>query len=187
MQSRTESGFTVMEMVITVAAIAVLAGMAVPTVKNVTESMKLGQGQREVEREMQTARLKAVTSNRHMRLRFNCPAAGQYRMVEVVGDTTVDDAAAATRCSDTKYPIVPPDNNPLTRPNNDGPVRRLPRTVAFGSAANLDFAPDGTVLYYSGGAYIPVPDPNGTAITLTKSSSVARITVNRLGKIQLVQ
>ena len=187
MQTRSDAGFSVMEMLIVLAAIAVLAGMAVPTIRNVTDGMKLGQGQRDVEREMQTARLKAVSSNRHMRLRFNCPAAGQYRMVEVVGDSTIDDGSAADRCSDTKYPIVPPDDNPLTRPNNDGPIRTLPSTVAFGSAATLDFAPDGTVLYDSSGAYVPVPDPDGTAITLTKDSSVARITVNRLGKIQLVE
>jgi hypothetical protein len=61
--------------------------------------------------------------------------------------------------------------------------------VSFGAAAALEFAPDGTVTYQNGGSYVAVPDPAGTAITLTKtgSTTVARITVNRLGKIQLVQ
>jgi Tfp pilus assembly protein PilE len=181
---RSEAGFTIVDMLITVAIIGVLAGMAVPALKDVTNRMKLAQGQREVQAEMQVARLKAVTTNRHIRMRFNCPAATQYRMVEVVGPT-VDDAV--DRCSATKYPELPPDNNPLTRPNHDGPIRYLPRTVTFGAAASLEFAPDGTVWYQSGGAYIPVPDPDGTAITLVKATDVVKITVNRFGKIQLVQ
>ena len=44
-------------------------------------------------------------------------------------------------------------------------------------------------MYQSGGVWIDVPDPNGTAVTLTKTgmSVVASITVNHLGKIQPVQ
>jgi hypothetical protein len=84
---------------------------------------------------------------------------------------------------------VPPDNNPLTRPNNDGPIRRLPKDVSFGAATSLEFSPQGTVKYQDGVSYLDVPDPAGTAVTLTKtrSSDVAKITVNRLGKIQLVE
>ena len=47
--------------------------MAVPALSAFGERMKLGQGQREVERELQMARLKAVTANRRMRVLFNCP------------------------------------------------------------------------------------------------------------------
>lgn len=184
MRYRSETGFTIIDMLVTISIIGTLAVMAVPAMSNVRERMKLGQGQRDVETEMQLARLKAVTTNRRMRMRFNCPAATQYRMVEVVG-STVD--AAADRCSETKYPATPPDNNPLTRPNLDGAVRTLPNGVTFGTAASLEFAPDGSVMYESGGSYIPVPDPDGTAVTVTKGSDVARITVNRLGKIQLIQ
>jgi len=182
---RSETGFTLIDVLITIAVIGTLAAVAVPALANVTERMKLGQGQREVERELQAARLKAVTANRRMRVRFNCPSARQYRMVEVIG-TASDDAA--NRCSETAYPAVPPDNNPLTRPNHDGPIRNLPKDVSFGAAAALEFAPDGTVKYLNAGSYIDVPDPDGTAITLTKTGSidVAKITVNHLGKIQLV-
>ena len=172
-------------MLVTIALIGILAGVALPVLANVGERMKLGQGQREVERAMQSARLKAVTANRRMRVRFNCPAAQQYRVVEVIGAAADD---AGDRCSEASYPAVPPDRNPLTRPNHDGPIQRLPKDVSFGAAAALEFAPDGTVRYLNGGAYVAVPDPTGTAITLTKTNTVdvAKITVNRLGKIELV-
>jgi type II secretory pathway pseudopilin PulG len=182
----SEAGFTLIDMIVTIGVLAVLAAVAVPSLANVSDRMRLGQGQREVERELQTARLKAVTANRRMRIRFNCPTARQYRLVEVIG-TAVDDAS--NRCVESAFPAVPPDNNPLTRPNHDGPVRQLPRDVSFGAASALEFAPDGTVKYLSSGVYIDVPDPDGTAVTLTKANStdVARIVVNRLGKIQLVE
>lgn len=174
------------EMILVLAVFAVLSAVAVPALTAFGERMKLGQGQREVERELQMARLKAVTANRPMRLLFNCPSAGQYRRVEVIG-SALDDAA--DRCSETKYPILPPDNNPLTRPNFDGAIRYLPRNVSFGATSGLEFAPDGTVMYQNAGVWIDVPDPDGTAITLTKTgqTDVARITVNHLGKIQAVQ
>ena len=180
---RSDPGFTLIDMMIVMAVLGTLAAVAVPSLSAVTERMRLGQGQREVEREMQTARLKAVTANRRIRVRFNCPVARSYRMVEVIG-TAADDAA--DRCLESAYPAVPADNNPLTRPNHDGPIRYLPKDVSFGAAASLEFAPDGTVKYQSGVSYIDVPDPNGTAVTLTKAgmTDVARITVNRLGKIQ---
>ena len=183
---RSETGYSLIDVLITIAIVGILAGISVPLLANVGDSMKLGQGQREVERELQTARLKAVTANRRMRVRFNCPTAGQYRMVEVIGSANDD---AANRCNETAYPAVPPDNNPLTRPNHDGPIRNLPKDVSFGAANALEFAPDGTVMYLNSGSFVAVPDPAGTAITLTKarSTQVAKITVNRLGKIQLVQ
>jgi type II secretory pathway pseudopilin PulG len=182
---QSETGFSLVDMLITVALIGIVAGISVPMLGSVGSSMKLGQGQREVERELQAARLKAVTANRRMRVRFNCPTTGEYRMVEVIGAAADD---ASNRCSETAYPAVPPDRNPMTRPNHDGPIRRLPKDVSFGAAASIQFAPDGTVMYESSGAYIDVPDPAGTAVTLTRtrSTDVAKITVNRLGKVQLV-
>jgi len=185
LRHRSQAGFTLIDMLIVIAVLGILAAVSVPSLSAVGQRMKLGQGQREVERELQTARLKAVTGNRRMRVRFNCPSVRTYRMVEVIGSAADD---AANRCAETTYPAVPPDNNPLTKPNLDGPVRYLPQDVSFGSAAALEFAPDGTVKYLSGGNYVAVPDPTGTAITLTKVGmpDVVRITVNRLGKVQVV-
>ena len=174
------------EMILVLAVFVVLSSMAVPALLAFGDRMKLGQGQRDVERELQMARLKAVTANRRMRVLFNCPAAGQYRRVEVIGSAADD---AADRCSEAKYPILPPDRNPLTRPNFDGAIRYLPLKVSFGAASGLQFAPDGTVMYQNAGVWIDVPDPDGTTVTLTKTGTtdVARITVNHLGKIQAVQ
>jgi hypothetical protein len=156
--------------------------------RDASESMRLGQAAREVERELQTARLRAVTSNRPIRVRFNCPVAGQYRMVELIGSPSLPalEDAAANRCQQNIYPSPAADNNPITVPNHDGPVRRLPKDVSFGAIKTLEFWPDGSVHADAGtGNPWPPVAPPGTAISVTKGVSVKQITVNGLGKIQL--
>ena len=182
-------GFSLVDVMITVAVLAVVAATAVPVFSNMTEGLKLSQGLREVEREMQTARLKAVTANRPIRVRFNCPVNGEYRMVELVGTPSVPAAVDVSldRCKETVYPTGG-DGNPLTRPNHDGPQKRLAKSVAFGAASTLEFWPDGSVHKDNGsGTPWPVVPTVGTAVTLTKGTTVKSITVNGIGKITLVK
>jgi len=187
---RSEAGFTLIDTICVVAIFAILAGISVPAFQNLTEGYKLGQSLREVERELQSARLKAVTSNRPLRLRFNCPAAGQYRIVELIGTPSVPAAedGAANRCQESTYPTPAADNNPLTRPNHDGPMRRLPPGITFSAANTLEFWPDGTV-HQQNGATLPWPviPAAGTSVTLAKGAVTKRIDVNGVGKITLVR
>jgi prepilin-type N-terminal cleavage/methylation domain-containing protein len=186
MLSRTRSdGFTLVDMLMTLSIFGVLAAMALPTMTDVTGALTLNAATREIERELQTARLKAVTTNNPIRVRFNFPVTNQFRMVELIGSTSTPDASDAPldRCSDTKFPYPAPDTNPLTRPNNDGPLRRLDSKLTFGTVATLEFRPDGTV-YFSNGAKVP---DTGTALTVKKGTTIRTITVNGLGKIQIQQ
>src|SRR6185369_13170678 len=124
--SRNDRGFTVSELMLVVALIGTLSVIALPVMQDVTATMKLNQAARLVEREMQDARLKAVSANRVMRVRMNCPATGYIRSVEVLG-TAADDAT--NRCMTTAFPFPPPDDDIMTRPNFDGPVRTLPNSA----------------------------------------------------------
>ena len=182
-------GFSLVDLLITVAVLAVVAAGAVPVFSNMTEGLKLSQGLREVERELQTARLKAVTANRPIRVRLNCPVNGEYRMVELLGTPSVPAGAGVSldRCKESSYSMGG-DGNPLTRPNHDGPQKRLPASVTFGATPTLEFWPDGSVHKDNGsGTPWPVVPTAGTAVTLVKGTLVKTITVNGLGKITLVQ
>jgi prepilin-type N-terminal cleavage/methylation domain-containing protein len=182
-------GFTLIEILVAVALIAILAGIGMPLLGNVADAMKLGEATREVERELQTARMTAVSANQPMRLRFDCPVAGAYRAIELVGTPSVPTAAdtAANRCALSDYPYPgDADKNPLTRPNHDGPMRQLDPKVSFTASTTIEFWPDGTAHTDTGGAN-PWPGitGTGTTITLTKGTMTKNIVVNGVGKLQI--
>jgi prepilin-type N-terminal cleavage/methylation domain-containing protein len=190
--TQSRAGFTLIDMVVTMSVMCILMAMAAPSLVNLADGMKLGQGQRDVETELNSARTIAVSANRPIRVRFNCPASGQFRRVELIGTPKIPDAndTASDRCSDTKWKFPANDTDPTTKPNHDGALRRLPANVGFGTASTLEFWPNGTVHYPSeslaSGSDTTVP-VTGTAITVTRGSEVKTIRVNGLGKIELVQ
>src|SRR5215204_6568531 len=147
----TAAGFTLVDMLATLAILGTVSAMAVPQVVDAVDSMRLGMSLRDVERELQFARLKSVSTNRPMRVRFDCPSAGKLRVVELIGTPAAPDAndsdAVLNRCSETAYPYNPTgaDQSRLTRPNNDGPVRTLYQGTTFTAKQTLEFWPNGTV------------------------------------------
>jgi len=177
-RSRDARGFTVVEMLMVVSMIAVLAVVGLPVMKDMTQSIKLSEASRLVKREMQDARLRAVNSNRLIRVRLNCPTAGYIRSVEVLG-TGADNAT--NRCT-TAYPFPPPDDDIGTRPNFDGPVRVLPNGATVSDAV-IQFGPDGTASEVISGVPTAIATP--VTITITRDSKSKTVTVNNAGKIQL--
>jgi Tfp pilus assembly protein FimT len=190
--SRTKSaaGFTLVDTLATLAIIATVSAIAIPQAGNAVDSMRLGMSVRDVERELQFAKLKAVSTNRPMRVRFDCPSAGKIRVVEVIGTSALPDAndadAVLGRCSETTYPYSPTgaDQSRLTRPNNDGAIRTVYAGTTFTAAQTLEFWPNGTTHTACQAAC----DTSGTQIntvtlTMSRKSKTKNITVNGLGKI----
>jgi prepilin-type N-terminal cleavage/methylation domain-containing protein len=183
MVPRGDRGFSLPELLMTVAIGVTLAAIAVPVIGNVVDGTKLNQAGRQVERELQTARLKAVSLNRRLRVRFNCPATGQFRFVEVVGVASTDNAL--NRCDPTAYPYPSTvDTNPLT-PQSDGPVHYLDSLATVtGGFQNIEFRPNGTAWTIDGTG-------NATAInglvtlTVTRQFKTKTVTINALGKIEI--
>jgi len=188
-------GFSLVDMLVAISVMAILVATAVPSLVNVADSMKLGQAQRDVNVELNQARLRAVSANRPIRVRFNCPTAGYYRRVELIGsvnnpDTGDDsDSAGANRCALSHYPYPAADKDPLTRPNNDGPLQQLNSKVTFTSVQTLEFWPNGTVHVAPGApAAQPWPQLSSAApanIVITQGATTRSISVNTLGKIQI--
>jgi Tfp pilus assembly protein FimT len=183
----TGSGFSLVDLLATCAVIATVSAIAVPAITNSLEGQRLGIEARNVERELQVARLSAVQSNQPIRVRFNCPATGQYKRVELLGTVNTpaaDDAdtQAAARCN---YPFPSTDKDAMTRPNNDGAIRTLDRKVTFSQVQTLEFWPNGTVHVTSASKPWPLIGATPVTLKLTKGTSTKSITVNSLGKIQL--
>lgn len=172
-------GFTLVDTMVTIAVFTILMAMAVPGVIDATDAFRLGSAARSIERELQAARLKAVSANRPMRLRLNCPEAGSFRMVEVMNSAAVDNASA--RCSESVYAYPSPRDTDTTTPAHDGPVRWVHSTVTLPSNV-LQFAPDGRTTEVISGTPTAITT---VTLTLVKGTRYQSITVNALGKIQL--
>ncbi len=179
LSERVSLGFSLVELLLVVAIFATLSATALPVYNDLAEVSRLSSATREVERELQAARLKSVSTNRMLRVRLNCPVAGEFRTVEVLGtgaDTAID------RCTTASYPYPAADQNRFTRPNFDGPIRRLSQQTTMTNGA-IEFRPDGTAWDVSTGT----PQAIGTTVsfTVTRRTRTRTVTVNAMGKIQM--
>jgi prepilin-type N-terminal cleavage/methylation domain-containing protein len=182
-----QRGFTLVDMLAVVVILVTASAIALPSMISAMDRAKLPQAAREVERELQTAKSRAVIKGRAMRVRFNCPSAGEYRMVELLGTTSVPLAAdsAVDRCSPTLYPYPAGDSDPVTTPNLDGPVRTIDSTIVFGNTEVIEFRANGTAWYEAGPGDFDLIPVAGIQITLVRDSLTETITVNGLGKVSL--
>jgi len=162
-----------------VAMLATLSVIALPVMQDMTATMKLNEAARMVEREMQEARLKAVSSNRVIRVRLNCPATGYIRSVEVLGSPA---DTATNRCMTSAYPFPPADDDIMTRPNFDGPVRTMPNQATVTNEV-LQFSPDGTAINVINNVPTAIVTP--VTVTISRNGKSRTVTVNNVGKIQL--
>lgn len=170
-RNKSEHGASLAEVLIVVALVATITGVAVPRFLTGLEHYRTHSAGRHVAAEIRAARLAAVTANRVMIVRFNCPGPRMFRAVEFTGNPAID--TAADRCA------APwPDPDPATLPNVDGPPAYLPDTIRFGATQDLRITATGAVTPVTGG--MPA------VIEVTNGSLIARITVSAAGRV-LVQ
>ncbi len=177
---RSTCGFSLTDLLMTVAVASTLMAIALPVMQDVADSMRLGIATREVERALQTARMRSVSANRPMQVRLNCPAVGQLRIVEVTGVAATD--AATNRCDETAFPFPGPQDADLATPEHDGPLVRLHFTVSL-AGSNLQFSPNGTAQQLVGGVSQAIATP--VTVTVTKNTESSTVTINGLGKIEI--
>ena len=177
---RDTSGFTLIDLLMVIALVALIAGIAVPAATNATEGMRLGMATREVEQQLQTAQMRAVSANRALRIRVNCPSQRQLRIVEVTGVSATD--LDGNRCDDTLFPFPGPNDTDPATPSLDGPVRTLHPAVTL-TGPDLQFSPNGTTQQVVGGTASPITTP--VALTVSKDGETSTVVVNGLGKIDI--
>ena len=168
---RNSRGFTVVEVLLVATIAAVLAAVSMPMALSAMERYRLNGAARELSNEIAAMRLEAVTKNRTMRLRLNCPVAGMYRAVEWTGVAGID--GAANRCLITAYPF--PDTDPANAPNADGRPRMLPQGITFGAIQEIQITTLGRITAVTGAlpAQIEVSDGTNTrSVRITAAGQV---------------
>ena len=178
----TERGISLTELMITTMLLSTVFAIAVPAGKTALDSLELGNAAQQMGFALQTARLRAVSANRPMRLRLNCPGTGQYRVVEVTGVVATD--SDANRCDGSTFGYPGPrDSDPAT-PTHDGPVRFLSSKIDGLSGPDLEFGPDGTTRTVSGNT--PSTIATDAIVEVTRLGVIRQISINALGRIKHV-
>lgn len=161
---RNDRGFTLIELLVTAGIISVAAAVAIPAMNNAVQRNKVITSAELLGSQIREARLAAISRSRAFRVRFNCPAAGAFRMLEVTGDASIDNAS--NRCT-------------TPRPD-DGPPLYLPPNVGFGGngAADLQISARGQVSAVNGSA---LPLTYG----ITYGSHTRIVSVNATGRVSI--
>lgn len=179
MRTGLDRGFSLTELMLTVATFATMAAIGVPVLQDLTADIKVNEAARVVERELQDARLRAVSANNRLRVRTNCPTDGQLRTVAYLG--TSEDTAT-NRCDLGAFPFPVTDTNLLNKKRLDGPVRILPHGATV-TSYSIEFHPDGTAKNVLSGVATLIASP--ISIVVSRNGRTRTITLNGAGKIQL--
>jgi len=177
---RDALGFSLIEVLVVAGIASVIMGAAIPAAMSQMRMWALNSTIQTVGAQIRSARYSAVSKNRTLRVRFNCPAANQYRIVEVVGSSGIDNDA--NRCSETAYPY--PDPNSAAAPNLDGPVMRLPEGAQFGTVQDLEINTTGRVTPLAGCPTCAAAAPPAT-LNMANLYATRTITVTAGGQVLL--
>ena len=140
------AGYTLVEVLMVGAVMMIVATIAIPQVAAALRRYALNNASQQVASTIRGARYAAVSKSTTLRIRFNCPAAGQYRVLEVTGTSAIDQAP--DRCSNTTYPF--PDPTAGTLPDNDGPILVVPPGTVFGAVEDMQISQEGRVTPLTG-------------------------------------
>jgi prepilin-type N-terminal cleavage/methylation domain-containing protein len=156
---RSDCGFTLMELLIACGMAGILAAIAMPVVMTSSQRNGIWTGSELIGTQIRQARLQAISRNTRFRVRFNCPAAGNFRTLVVTGTPAIDDAV--DRCSAYQQ--------------FDSGVMSMPANVTFGVVPTLEV--NGRGIFTAPGFAIP------QTITVTYGTTSRALTVSATGQI----
>lgn len=179
MHLSSRGGFSLVELVVVATLMVILMAIAIPQIA-LGDRARVNTAAGELRETLQTARLRAVAVNRSLQVRFNCPSAGQYRIVQA-GSWDGD----ANRCDSSEYPYPAARDAAYQdppKPRYDGPVKMVhPRvTVTAGDASILQFFPNGRVMKLVSGV---TQDFSSASVTVSANGYQKTIDINSLGKV----
>jgi len=131
------AGFTLMEMLVVIAVLAVMAAIAIPSFMSLLPGMRLNGAARQVMTDLLDARMNAVKNNNEFKVFFGSPSANQYQILDDDDDDGNADTGEAitTRNIQTEYPDVTlsATANPVFQPRGNASGTTITLTNSSGS------------------------------------------------------
>ena len=81
-QEKRKSGFTAIELMVTIVILAVMTMIAIPAFMSWMPGMRLNGAARQIMGDLMAARMNAVKQNNEFKIFFNSPAANQYQILD---------------------------------------------------------------------------------------------------------
>ena len=138
MLRKRQSGFTLIEMMIVIAVLAIMSAIAIPNFMSLLPGMRLNGAARQVMGDLMAVRMNAVKQNNEFKVFFNSPGANQYQILDDDdNDGTADTGEAITTPAKNiqdNYPdvTVSSTNNPIFFPR--GTATGLPTVTLQNSS-----------------------------------------------------
>lgn len=151
-----------MELMMALAIAGIMAAIAVPVVMESSARNAVWTGSELIGSQIRQARLKAISRNMRFRVRFDCPSAGNLRVLVVTGDPTIDNASG--RCSTYQE---------VGGVMLDGGVVAMPQGTSFGTVTTLEV--NGRGIYSA--------DTIPKTITVTNGTTSRDLTITLTGQI----
>lgn len=165
-----QAGMSLIEMMVVVALVGIMTGMAIVQIANSRAGLKGDGGMRVVLSHVNTAHELAISQRRYMRLNFIAPNLVQIIREDTVNTTTllysVVLEGGVTFTVPTMIPVTDtPDAMGVANANG----------INFGAAVNVKFSPDGTMVNQDGAI------TNGTICTQIPGATLSARAVTVLG------
>ena len=177
---RDDVDSTAVELLIVVPTVGIVSGVSVPSLTGTMHRYALNGAHQSVAADIRLAHFTPLSTSRAMRVQFDRPGPGQFRVVEVVRLQRID--SAANRWSEATYPF--PDQQPGVQPDADGQVILLPQGKQFGSLQDLEITPRGRVTPLTGcPGCAPMAAP--AAISLTNDYGTQTTSVSASARVEL--
>lgn len=131
MLRKKQSGFTLIEMMIVIAVLAIVAAIAIPNFMSLLPGMRLNGAARQVMGDLMAARMKAVKQNNRFRVFFNNPETNQYQILD---DDNNNNSANDGEATTTKN--IQDNYHDVTFSATTNPIF-YPRGTAYGTTVTV--------------------------------------------------